>query len=193
MLKVVDFLFAKHGIVYWVDGGTALGAVRHQGFIPWDDDADLIFLIEDEDRISALAGEFASYGFCLKKEEIFRLYPSPEKRYPFIDIAAYSLFSDNTFRFHSEIPRGLYPNFYWLPEEIASLTRVKFGPIELNAPSNMMRYLFTGYGADCMSMAVFQKYHEPGKNKVKIKKRVKIVDFSPAAYEIEDPSISPVF
>lgn len=47
VMKYIDTLCRKHNITYYIMGGTALGAVRHGGFIPWDDDLD-IFMVPSE-------------------------------------------------------------------------------------------------------------------------------------------------
>ncbi|MBQ3064009.1 MAG: LicD family protein, partial [Clostridia bacterium] len=40
-MKYIDKLCRENGIEYYIMGGTALGAIRHGGFIPWDDDLDI--------------------------------------------------------------------------------------------------------------------------------------------------------
>ncbi len=50
MLKAVLAVINDHGLKYYALGGTLLGAVRHQGFIPWDDDIDIGIPREDYER-----------------------------------------------------------------------------------------------------------------------------------------------
>lgn len=50
IMKYIDSLCRNHNITYYIMGGTALGAVRHGGFIPWDDDLDIFMTPSEYER-----------------------------------------------------------------------------------------------------------------------------------------------
>ena len=58
LLYQLDQVCRKYGITYYASGGTILGAERHKGFIPWDDDIDLMMLRDQYDLLCAHADEF---------------------------------------------------------------------------------------------------------------------------------------
>ena len=56
----------KNEISYFTVGGTTLGAVRHEGFIPWDDDMDIGMYRNDYDKFLSVASKQLSEGFILQ-------------------------------------------------------------------------------------------------------------------------------
>jgi len=76
MLVEFDAICKKHDLRYWLDSGTLLGAVRHQGFIPWDDDIDLSMPVEDYNRFLKIAGNELS-------DEIFLQTSDTDKNFKF--------------------------------------------------------------------------------------------------------------
>ena len=55
LLEQLDIVCKKHNIPYYIYYGTLLGAVRHKGFIPWDDDIDVVMFREDYERFQKIA------------------------------------------------------------------------------------------------------------------------------------------
>lgn len=57
LLSELQKVCEKHGLHYWLDSGSLLGAIRHKGYIPWDDDIDVVMFRDDYDRLVELAPE----------------------------------------------------------------------------------------------------------------------------------------
>ena len=58
LLHQLDTVCKANNLVYFAGAGTLLGAIRHKGFIPWDDDIDIYMLRPDYDKLIKLANEF---------------------------------------------------------------------------------------------------------------------------------------
>lgn len=66
MKDIHDILFEK-GISYWVTGGTLIGALRHRGIVPWDDDGDICIMRSDVSKLRKLIPEFKNKGYIIEE------------------------------------------------------------------------------------------------------------------------------
>lgn len=69
ILKLIKNICLENNFQYWIDFGTLLGAYRHKGFIPWDDDIDICMLRKDYDKIGKiLDGYFEDTEFYVRRK-----------------------------------------------------------------------------------------------------------------------------
>ena len=74
VLKKFDSFCEEHKITYYLGGGTALGAIRHHGFIPWDDDIDLYITRNNAEKLRKHKKELEEIRLCYIDQKEFPLY-----------------------------------------------------------------------------------------------------------------------
>jgi lipopolysaccharide cholinephosphotransferase len=99
MLKDIDSFCKKNSIDYSLDGGTLIGAIRHHGMIPWDDDIDIMMVREQYDKF---VSSYHSSKFILKSYD-YRL-ESWLLATRVVDPSTVILFNNNP----SESPHGIW-------------------------------------------------------------------------------------
>lgn len=108
ILEVIDDICRKHNIEYWLDGGTLLGAVRHGGFIPWDDDIDIAMRKEALEKFIKVAPAELPDNLFLQTPE-----SDPQSKEPIIKVRDLnSLYIESTDTFNAEYQKGLYVDIF---------------------------------------------------------------------------------
>lgn len=69
MIQKLDEVCRTHNLTYYAANGTLLGAIRHGGFIPWDDDVDVVMPRKDYDRLISIAKDAFPHPYFLHGEE----------------------------------------------------------------------------------------------------------------------------
>lgn len=118
MMKDIHKICVDQNICYWLSAGSLLGAVRHNGFIPWDDDIDIVMPRADYEKFKKIAQSFLNTNYKIldmEKTDLKGEYLGPLMKIidintdVFIDINPLDKYSSNFFiRLFQKFPKIIY-------------------------------------------------------------------------------------
>lgn len=123
LLDAFDSICKKNDIKYWLSSGTCLGAIRHGGFIPWDDDVDVEMLREDYLRFQSVFQEDENYVLQTYDNDLFYTEPFPKFRSKKGYVSEGEF--DNKYTYH-----GMFMDIFILeysPKVLAKLCHLSYG------------------------------------------------------------------
>ena len=175
LLQIVDRLMREQNIEYSMDGGTLLGAIRHKGIIPHDDDGDLIMMERYKERFLDLIPRLNAMGIIVQDgglealkltfnaDTLRQRYDISEKEAANLDIFIMKEDLDGMIRPKADFYKHQFPREYFPCQELQNLLDYPFGPPEkrlfLKGPAEPMRYLKTFYGPECFEYAMQTHSH----------------------------------
>lgn len=108
LLHVFDAICKEHGLEYVLDGGTLIGAMRHNGVIPWDDDIDVGMPKRDYNRFLKIAARELPRDVILQTPDT-----APERVMAFCKLRdAYSFYGEPSFGMSLKRPNGIFIDIF---------------------------------------------------------------------------------
>lgn len=171
ILKLWNEFTEENGIDYWACGGSLLGAVRHSGFIPWDNDLDVSVMLSDLKKIkkkldgqNALAYYECEIGLRVyikdNRDDDYDNDNSVENEFPFLDVFICDYYNPHTINFCGFLSKegaptwfmsDLFPNQHIYKNELYPLKKVAFENTTILVPNHEINVLYRGFSDKCMT------------------------------------------
>jgi len=180
-MKDVDHILKTEKIEYWAESGTLLGALRHHGLIPWDDDLDIDILEKDEPKLLALKDQFATKGLDLQWE--FFGWKLIKRDNPNVGIDFFIMREEgDKLTYRGDNPWGTregQPQFQKKSETFPVVSH-PFGEISISIPHSPKPFMDSLYGPDWYDVGYQTHLHRNVPGLKKVKKRLTQEDRVPA-------------
>lgn len=182
-----DRILESVELEYWMDGGTYLGAIRHNGIIPWDDDVDVAMEYKNRNKLLLLKSQFKKCGYTIIKTWFGykvcyinkKLVEGEKYSFPNLDVFLYKKTKGVYIPAFKQV-RETWPNAYYNERDVYPLKQYQFGDITIPGIANHQEYFDRMYGKDWNTVAYRQYDHQKEEEVTSVKVKLTKKDRVPA-------------